>query len=129
MCCCWRSLSPFIYSLRARRISVKGKAGAAAGGIPENSWQRRYPFRKYEVCQFHRLYREAIKSFSIFHAYIKNIGSLIIGAVLSLVTVIITFTLDSEWWMKLLAVGIVVYYGYKIFSTPTNIEKVQRKRL
>lgn len=71
--------------------------------------------------------REAIKSFSIFHAYIKNIGSLIIGAVLSLVTVIITFTLDSEWWMKLLAVGIVVYYGYKIFSTPTNIEKVQRK--
>ncbi len=67
--------------------------------------------------------REAIKSFSIFHAYIKNIGSLIIGAVLSLVTVIITFTLDSEWWMKLLAVGIVVYYGYKIFSTPTNIEK------
>ena len=29
--------------------------------------------------------------------------------------------------MKLLAVGIVVYYGYKIFSTPTNIEKVQRK--
>ena len=40
---------------------------------------------------------------------------------------ICSFALDADWWIKLLAVGIVVYYGYKIFNMPHTLEKVQRK--
>lgn len=71
--------------------------------------------------------REAIHTFSYYQAYVKNVGSLLVGAVLSIVTLAVSFVLDSEWWIKLLAVGIAVYYGYKIFTMPHTIEKIQRK--
>lgn len=71
--------------------------------------------------------REAIHKFAYFHSYIKNLPALLLGALLSLVAVAVSFALDADWWMKLLSVGVVVYFGYKAFTTPTNTEKVQRK--
>ena len=35
-----------------------------------------------------------------------------------LLAFIVAFALDAEWWGKLLVVGVVVYYGYKVFSAP-----------
>lgn len=71
--------------------------------------------------------KEAIHTFALYQSYIKNVGSLVIGAFLCLATLICSFALDADWWIKLLAVGIVVYYGYKIFNMPHTLEKVQRK--
>ena len=71
--------------------------------------------------------KEAIHTFALYQSYIKNVGSLVIGAFLCLATLLCSFALDADWWIKLLAVGIVVYYGYKIFNMPHTLEKVQRK--
>lgn len=71
--------------------------------------------------------REAIHKFSLYQSYIKNVGSLLVGAFLSITTLVVSFVLDSDWWIKLLAVGIAGYYGYKIFNMPHTIEKIQRK--
>ena len=57
----------------------------------------------------------------------KNLGSLLIGGVLCVAALIVAFALDAEWWGKLLVVGIVVYYGYKVFSMPHTLEKIQRR--
>ena len=62
--------------------------------------------------------KEAIHTFSIYQAYIKNLGTLVVGALLCLVTLVISFLVDAEWWLKLLTFGVVVYYGYKIVSAP-----------
>lgn len=71
--------------------------------------------------------KEAIRTFSLFHAYVKNLPSLLFGGLSSIVVVALVFGMDADLWMKLLAVALVVYYGYKVATTPTNIEKVQRK--
>ena len=58
----------------------------------------------------------------------KNVGSLVVGACLCLATLVdAPCPVDAEWWLKLLAVGVVVYYGYKIVSAPHTLEKVQRR--
>ena len=71
--------------------------------------------------------KEAIHSFSLYQSYVKNLGSLLIGGVLCVAALIVAFALDAEWWGKLLVVGIVVYYGYKVFSMPHTLEKIQRR--
>lgn len=71
--------------------------------------------------------KEAIHSFSLYQSYVKNLGSLLIGGVLCVAAFIVAFALDAEWWGKLLVVGIVVYYGYKVFSMPHTLEKIQRR--
>lgn len=71
--------------------------------------------------------KEAIHTFSYYQAYVKNVGSLIIGALLCISAFVVSFALDSEWWIKVLAVGVVVYYGYKIFNMPHALEKIQRR--
>ena len=50
-----------------------------------------------------------------------------VGALLCLVTLVISFLVDAEWWLKLLTFGVVVYYGYKIVSAPHTLEKIQRR--
>lgn len=71
--------------------------------------------------------KEAIHSFSLYQSYVKNLGSLLIGGVLCVAAFIVAFALDAEWWGKLLVAGIVVYYGYKVFSMPHTLEKIQRR--
>lgn len=71
--------------------------------------------------------REAIHSFSIYQAYVKSIGALLIGVLLSVVILVMSFMLDAEWWIKILAVGIAGYYVYKVFTTPHTIEKIQTR--
>ena len=71
--------------------------------------------------------KEAIHTFSIYQAHIKNLGTLVVGALLCLVTLVISFLVDAEWWLKLLTFGVVVYYGYKIVSAPHTLEKIQRR--
>lgn len=71
--------------------------------------------------------KEAIHHFSVYQAYVKNIGELVFGSVLCLVMVACAFLLDTEWWMKLAAAAITGYYAYKLISMPNTIEKIQRK--
>lgn len=71
--------------------------------------------------------KEAIHSFSFFQAYVKNMGELAFGALMCLVMLSTSFFLDTEWWMKLIAAGVTVYYAYKIIAMPGAVEKVQLK--
>ncbi len=71
--------------------------------------------------------KEAIHTFSLYQSYIKNLGSLLIGGALCAAAFVVAFALDAEWWGKLLVVGVVVYYGYKVFNMPHALEKIQRK--
>ncbi len=71
--------------------------------------------------------REAIRRFSYYQAYVKNIGELIFGTLLCIVTVCAAFLIDSVWWMKLAAVAVTVYYAYKLIAMPGAVEKIQIK--
>lgn len=71
--------------------------------------------------------KEAIHTFSFYQSYVKNIGSVLVGGFLCICAFVVAFALDADWWVKLLAVAIVVYYGYKVFNMPHALEKIQRK--
>lgn len=71
--------------------------------------------------------KEAIHTFSYFQAYVKNMGELIFGAMMCLVMLGTSFLLDAEWWIKLIAAGVTVYYAYKIIAMPGAVEKIQLK--
>lgn len=71
--------------------------------------------------------KEAIHQFSLYQAYVKNIGELVFGGVMCVVMLAAAFLLDTEWWMKLLSTGISAYYVYKIIAMPNTVEKIQLK--
>ncbi len=71
--------------------------------------------------------KEAIHQFSLFQAYIKNVGELVFGGVMCIVMLAAAFLLDTEWWMKLIATGVSVYYLYRIIAMPNTVEKIQQK--
>ena len=71
--------------------------------------------------------KEAIHHFSYFQAYRKNIGELVFGGVMCVAMLAAAFLVETEWWMRLVAVGVAGYYVYKIAVTPSNLEKIQRK--
>lgn len=71
--------------------------------------------------------REAIHRFSYYQAYVKNIGEVIFGTMLCVVTVCAAFLIDSVWWMKLAAVAVTAYYAYKLIAMPGAVEKIQIK--
>lgn len=73
--------------------------------------------------------REALHTFSLYQAYVKNIGSLLAGGIMSVTVLAAAFWIDAEWWAKLLGIAIVVYYAYKVVSMPGTIEKVQKRVL
>ena len=70
---------------------------------------------------------EVLRTFSIYHAYIKNITEIIVGVGLSLLLVALTIIGQSEWWMILGAVALFGYQAFKIVTASSAIEKVQRK--
>ena len=71
--------------------------------------------------------REAIRRFSFYQAYVKNIGEVVFGALLCVVTVCAAFLIDSVWWIKLAAVAVTVYYAYKLIGMQGAVEKIQIK--
>lgn len=71
--------------------------------------------------------REAIHRFSFYQAYVKNIGEVIFGTLLCVVTICAAFLIDSVWWIKLAAVAVTVYYAYKLIAMPGAVEKIQTK--
>lgn len=71
--------------------------------------------------------REAIRAFSLYHSYGKNLASLLLGGVMCLIAVVVVFLFDMTWWLKLLAIGVTVYFGYRFINMPNSVEKVQRK--
>ena len=70
--------------------------------------------------------KEAIHSFSLFHAYRQKLPSLLLGALICAAVLVVAFTFDLTWWIKVLAVGVSLYFLYQTFSIVTRIEKVQR---
>lgn len=71
--------------------------------------------------------REAIRRFSYYQSFVKNIGEVIFGVLLCAVTVCGAFLIDAVWWMKLAAVAVTVYYAYKLIAMPGAVEKIQTK--
>ena len=70
---------------------------------------------------------EAIHSFCIYHAYIKNMISMIVGVVSCIVLLVITIGFSREWFMILISVALTVYYAFKIITASSSLEKVQKK--
>lgn len=71
--------------------------------------------------------KEAIHTFSVYQAYLKNLPTIIVGVALCLIMLVTAFVLDAGWWLKLIALGVAGYYGYKIGTAGQATEKVQRK--
>lgn len=71
--------------------------------------------------------REAIHTFSLYQAYVKNVVSLAVGVLVCVLTLLGAFLLDVTWWLKVASVAVSVYYAYKLISMPGAIEKVQLK--
>lgn len=73
---------------------------------------------------------DAIRAFSIYHAYVKNILPIAIGITMSIAILVITIVFQTgsdDWWLPLIAAALVVYYAYKLITASSNVEKVQRK--
>lgn len=71
--------------------------------------------------------KEAVREFSRYHAYWKNIPTLVGQSLLCLVVIAAVFLFDSVWWVKLLAVGVTLYFAYRVFNMGTTVERVQQK--
>lgn len=71
--------------------------------------------------------REAIHKFSLYQAYVKNIGEVVFGTLLCVVMVAVAFLMETEWWIKLAVLGVSGYYAYKLISMPGAVEKIQTK--
>lgn len=122
-------LTPAIYFPVKKKIDQRKKAELAEklteyhkihGG--ENTIEGEIRFANSTDCT-----REAVHGFSVYQSYVKNLGSLLVGVVLCVITLVTSFALNSEWWIRLLAVAIAVYYAYRIFNMPSAVEKAQRK--
>lgn len=101
----------------AERLSVFHQA-QRNGTLPQEQMQ----FANITECS-----NEAIRAFSIFHAYIKNIWPLAIGIAVSLLLLIFSIVSQTEWYMILICAALLVYYAYKIITASSEVEKVQRK--
>lgn len=71
--------------------------------------------------------REAIRRFSYYQAYVKNMGEVIFGALLCVISLCVAFLIDSVWWIKLAAAAVTIYYAYKLIAMPGALEKIQIK--
>ncbi len=71
--------------------------------------------------------KEAVHAFSVYQAYVKRIGAVIVGAAVCALILSVAFIMDMTWWLKLCVVGVTVYYIYRLISMPGTIEKVQMK--
>ncbi len=71
--------------------------------------------------------KEAIHTFSVYHAYVKNVGALLAGVFLCALILAAAFALSAEWWLKLSAVVVAGYSAYRVFNMPSLVEKVQIK--
>ncbi|WP_159459752.1 YcxB family protein [Scatolibacter rhodanostii] len=70
---------------------------------------------------------EVLHTFSIYHAYIKNIVPMAIGLLFSILLVVLTIVSKTEWWMILVAIALFAYQVYRIAVSSSSIEKIQRK--
>ena len=71
--------------------------------------------------------REAVKTFSVYHVYVKSLPTLLLEGGLYILVLLIVFLLDMTWWLKVIAVGVAVYFVYRVISMPGNFEKIQQK--
>ena len=70
--------------------------------------------------------KEAVHRFSVYHAYRQKLPSLLLGALICAAVLVVAFTFNLTWWIKVLAVGVSVYFLYQTFNIVNRIEKVQR---
>lgn len=71
--------------------------------------------------------REAVRTFSRYHAYVKSLPSLLISGLLCAAVLILSFSFDVTWWLKLIAVAVVVYFLYRVINMGSAVEKIQQK--
>jgi hypothetical protein len=88
----------------------------------ENEQERKVRFVNKTECT-----NEVVRKFSIYQAYIKTMAPNLIGALASVFILIFTFSFAAEWWMNLVAVGLAGYYVYKMMTSVTAVERVQRR--
>lgn len=71
--------------------------------------------------------KAVIHNFSIYHAYRRNILSLLLGIGLCALVLVSAFAFDLTWWLKVLAVAVTGLFGYRAVSMPGSIERVQNR--
>ena len=71
--------------------------------------------------------REAVRTFSRYHAYGKNLPVLLLEGALCALVLAASFLFEMTWWVKVLAVGVTAYFAYRAVSVPSNVEKIQQK--
>lgn len=69
--------------------------------------------------------REAIHKFSMYQALVKSWASLALGAAVCAAVLITVFVFNMVWWMKVIAVGVTVFFAYRACTIPGAVEKVQ----
>ena len=70
--------------------------------------------------------KEAVHGFSLYHAYRQKLPSLLLGALICAAVLVVAFAFNLTWWIKIVAVGVTVYFLYQTFNMVNRIEKVQR---
>ncbi len=67
-----------------------------------------------------------IRRFAMYHSYIKNLPQIALGVILSIAMIVMTVIYATEWWMILIAIGIVGYFAYKMIMSSANVQRVQK---
>lgn len=121
-------VAPFIYVPIRNKKDKKEKAqmaerlSAYRAKFDENTSLGEAKFVNATDCT-----KEAIRTFSVYHSYVKGFVSLALGCAMCIVALVVVFLFDMTWWMKLAAVAVSVYFAYKAVNMPNAVEKVQRK--
>jgi len=121
-------VAPFIYiPLRNRREKKRKAKMAERLSEYRKTHGEGVPLGEPKFVNETECTREAIRAFSLYHSYGKNLLSLAFGGVMCIVALVVVFAFDITWWLKLLAVGAAIYFAYKVINMPNAVEKVQKK--
>ena len=120
-------LAPVVYVPLRRRKIAKQKAEMSRRLNEYRSAQKEEPSGPALFVNETDCTKEMIHAFARYQAYAKNIVSLVFGGVLCTAVVVVAFLFDLTWWVKVLAVGVTIYYLYRAINMPHTIERAQQK--
>ena len=120
-------LAPVVYVPLRRRKVAKQRAEMSRRLNEYRSTQKEEPSGPALFVNETDCTKEMIRAFSRYQAYTKNLVSLVFGGVLCTAVVVVAFLFDLTWWIKVLAVGVTLYYLYKVINMPHTIERAQQK--
>ncbi len=121
-------VAPFVYMpLRSRREKKQKAEMAERLSAYHKAHEDGSGYGEVQFVNETECTKEAVRTFSKYHAYVKNLPSMLIGGILCATVVILAFFFDVTWWMKLAAVAVTVYFLYRTINMGNAVERVQQK--